>query len=1052
MRPARITAFALPLLAVACSSNPDRQTLAKLHTVQPDVEDVAVADGLDKAMATYRRFLDETPQTAMTPDAMRRLADLKIEKEFGLLGDGEIVEMAAPDAQPSGSAPPRALTAQPQRPRAAADLPVPEAALASIGTRRERTAEQRDAATAPAESLESFEARASAELAIEPRNDAIDLALPGAATAAPAGPIEAIALYQQLLEQYPTYEHNDQVLYQMARAYDELGRTEEAMEVMADLIARFPHSRYVDEVHFRRAEYFFARHRYREAEGSYAAITTMGVASPYYELALYKLGWTLYKMEFYEEALDRYVALLDYKVSVGYDFDAAHDEDDEDDERRVADTFRVISLSFSNLGGTEVLAEYFGSNGHRSYEDRIYDHLGQFYLAKLRYHDAAEVYESFVELNPFHRVAPDFSMRVIGIYTDGGFPMLVVESKKAFATNYGLTAPYWRHFDVAEFPQVVVNLKRNLEDLANHYHALYQDESLADEQLANYDEARQWYRQYLVSFPTDPDSPPINYQLADLLLEHEDFGQAAVEYEHTAYDYAPHERAAAAGYAAIYAHREHFKVAVAGERAAVRRDTVTSSLRFADTFPDHEHADVVLGAAADDLYDMKDFQLAIDSARKLIERYPNADVEIRRSAWVVVAHSSFDLAQYPDAEFAYARVLELTGADDETRVALVDNLAASIYKQGEQANELGDYAAAADHFLRIRTAAPTSTVRAAAEYDAGAALMHLEDWTRAAKVFDDFRSTYPEHELQKEATTQIAHAYQHDGQLTRAASEYERMSLESEDPDVRSESLLLAGDLYEQEHALDRALVVYARYVEEFPQPVDLNVETRFKLAGMYDRRGNTTEYHEELEQIVAIDAAAGTDRTDRTRFLAAQSSLVLTRGLYEQFARIRLAQPFEQSLKEKQRRMDETLAAFNHLVDYQVGEVTAAATYYIAEIYSNFSTSLMQSERPTDLAASDLDDYEAAIEEEAFPFEERAIEVHEKNLELVAAGVYNDWIEKSLDRLAVLMPGRYAKNEISTGFLASIDTYMYRVPSAAAAAAEPAVESDPEISETTGS
>jgi hypothetical protein len=149
---------------------------------------------------------------------------------------------------------------------------------------------------------------------------------------------------------------------------------------------------------------------------------------------------------------------------------------------------------------------------------------------------------------------------------------------------------------------------------------------------------------------------------------------------------------------------------------------------------------------------------------------------------------------------------------------------------------------------------------------------------------------------------------------------------------------------------------------------------------------------------------------------------------------------------------MDETLAAFNHLVDYQVGEVTAAATYYIAEIYSNFSTSLMQSERPTDLAASDLDDYEAAIEEEAFPFEERAIEVHEKNLELVAAGVYNDWIEKSLDRLAVLMPGRYAKNEISTGFLASIDTYMYRVPSAAAAAAEPAVESDPEISETTGS
>src|SRR5207344_690257 len=31
------------------------------------------------------------------PEAMRRLADLKVEKQFGLLGDGKFVEVAAPD-------------------------------------------------------------------------------------------------------------------------------------------------------------------------------------------------------------------------------------------------------------------------------------------------------------------------------------------------------------------------------------------------------------------------------------------------------------------------------------------------------------------------------------------------------------------------------------------------------------------------------------------------------------------------------------------------------------------------------------------------------------------------------------------------------------------------------------------------------------------------------------------------------------------------------------------------------------------------------------------
>jgi hypothetical protein len=73
-------------------------------------------------------------------------------------------------------------------------------------------------------------------------------------------------------------------------------------------------------------------------------------------------------------------------------------------------------------------------------------------------------------------------------------------------------------------------------------------------------------------------------------------------------------------------------------------------------------------------------------------------------------------------------------------------------------------------------------------------------------------------------------------------------------------------------------------------------------------------------------------------------------------------------------------------------------------------------------------------LEEEAFPFEEKSIHVHEKNLELMATGIYNPWIEKSLDRLAQLMPGRYAKPEESTGPLASLETYTYRSPALALA------------------
>src|SRR4029077_13294731 len=98
---ARLTAIVTAALVLAaCADHPDKHTLASLHRVPADTTEVKVEEGLDKAMQSYRRFLDETPEGAMTPEAMRRLADLKLEKEYGILGDGKIVEVDAGDHPP----------------------------------------------------------------------------------------------------------------------------------------------------------------------------------------------------------------------------------------------------------------------------------------------------------------------------------------------------------------------------------------------------------------------------------------------------------------------------------------------------------------------------------------------------------------------------------------------------------------------------------------------------------------------------------------------------------------------------------------------------------------------------------------------------------------------------------------------------------------------------------------------------------------------------------------------------------------------------------------
>jgi len=991
-------------------------TLAELRDVKPDVEEVKVEQGLEQAMVHYRQFLDETPEGEKTPEAMRRLADLELEKEFGIRsGDGKPREVAAPE-------PTRASVSDNKAKKMAA----PERAQAHTGEQAESTVAADDAPVGPAESDREFEQRTTASSQMQAGGDDGASAAAAAGADAPKGPLEAIAIYQRLLNDYPSYKDSDQVLYQMARAYDELGRTEEAMETMGRLIETNPYSEHFDEVQFRRGEFLFTRRKYRDAEKVFSTITKKGPKSEYYELALYKLGWTFYKQEFYEEAMHRFVALLDYKVSTGYDFDQKHEEDD---QRRVGDTFRVISLSLSNLGGPEAVEEYFSTFGNRSYEDRVYNNLGDYYLAKLRYDDAAKTFKTFIAHYPFHRAAPQFSMKVVETFTRGGFPKLVLESKREFASRYGLQSEYWKHHKADELPEVLAYLKTNLKDLATHYHAEYQSAPKGKEKQENYQEALRWYGEYLESFPKDAESPAINYELADLLLENKDFGQAAKQYERTAYEYPAHSQSAAAGYAAVYAHRQQLAAAGEKERDSIKRETVTSSLRFANTFPDHAQAAAVLGAAADDMYEMKEYRLAVESAQRVVDKYPNAELAIRRPAWIVIAHGSFELAEYPQAEKAYTQVLAVTPENDKTRASFVDNLAASIYKQGEKANEEKNYRAAADNFLRIRTAAPTSSIRPTAEYDAGVALIELKEWNEAVGVFKSFRESFPKNKLRLEASKQIAFAYRESGQLANAADEYNRLSSESKDPELRREALLVAGDLYQKSKKNDSALYAYIRYVNEFPHPVETAVETRSKIADMYKEAHDDTRYHQELKAIVEADAKAGKERTGRTRTIAANAGLVLAELVYQDFVGVKLRQPFEASLKDKQQRMDRTIEAMDGLVKYEIADTTAAATYYMAETYFNFSRSLLQSERPTDLDPADVEAYESGLDEAAFPFEERAIKVHESNMELLHSGVYDEWTKKSLARLIEMMPGRYKKDAMSSGFISSIDNYAYRAP-----------------------
>ena len=824
----------------------------------------------------------------------------------------------------------------------------------------------------------------------------------------------AVQLYQQLLEAYPDYRRNDTVLYQLARAYEIGGRNDDALEVLNELVRRYSRTPLIDEVQFRRGEMLFLRKRYNDAELAYRDVVRFGDGSKFYEQSLYKLGWSQFKLAWHQDSLDPFFELLDRKIGDIQlrDGDERLGQLSRAEQELVEDTFRVLSISFSYMQGPESIDDYFDDRGHPHYSWVIYMNLGDLYLEKERYVDAAEAYEAFVDQDPFHPKAPLLQVEVIEAYKQGGFPSLVLDGKKAFVDRYGMDGGFWTRNPRAENTSVEAHLKANLTDLAKYYHA----EAQRDGRQSDYREAARYYRKYLAYFPGEPDTANTNFLLAEILFESEQFDEATDEYERTAYAYPDHERSAEAGYAALLAYRAHEKSLSGATRVAWHERYLDSGLKFADTYPEHPESGAVLTTIAEDLFAQNRFDLAIAVGQAVVAKLPPVEPQLARTAWTVIAHSQFDLGNYAMAEDAYYQLRTFTPVDDVTAAQEIkDRIASAIYKQGEEARDAGDLETAVTHFMRLGQAVPDSSVRVTAEYDAAAALINLEAWDRAAGVLEAFRRDYPDNEFADDVTQKLAVSYLNSGRGVEAAREFERISVaETSSDEVRREALWKAADLYRDTGTVSSEQRVLEDIIARYPDPLAESIEGRVRLVEILRSRGDQAAVTVALEELVRVDATAGAQRSDRSRYLAAKASLELAEPVLRRFAVVKLSQPLADSMKLKRSLMEDVIAAYTAAADYGVAEVTTAATFQLGDVYERFAADLMDSERPADLDAAALEQYELLLEEQIFPFEEKAIDLYKANTDRAPDGVYDEWVQKSFERLASLMPARYAKMERS--------------------------------------
>ena len=464
-------------------------------------------------------------------------------------------------------------------------------------------------------------------------------------------------------------------------------------------------------------------------------------------------------------------------------------------------------------------------------------------------------------------------------------------------------------------------------------------------------------------------------------------------------------QAAEAGYGAVVASQQRLAATATTDTTALATASsalVDYALKFATTFASDSRAAEVRLLAADTQVKGGDYAAARQTLAPLTS---SGAAPERQRALLTEAFAAEALADHVGAEQALAAARPLT-QDQALASELRDRQAVAIYRQGEAALAAGERNAAIGHFQRLATSLPTSPFAKQAQYDAATLMLEQQRTAEAVALFESFRLSYPQDPLTATLPAKLATAYAALGEPARAADELERLAALPGDGEAQRNALLLAVTTAGEAGDSARQQRLRQQYLDRYPQPLATAQQLRFELAKGQSGSARTAT----LTAIVVADRRSSGDASSRA--LAIEAALLLARDAHQACLALPISQPLAASVKRKRAALETARGQWQQVLDYRDRRSTAEATYHVAELYAQLASALLNSPPPPGLDELALEEYQFLLEEQAYPFEEKAIATHEANLANGHDGTFTEWMGRSLSRLAELVPGRYRRGE----------------------------------------
>lgn len=625
---------------------------------------------------------------------------------------------------------------------------------------------------------------------------------------------KSIGLYQRLIKDFPSYKLNDASYYLLGYCEEKQEKFENAKVAYEALIAAYPKSKFTIEAWVRLGEYYFDAYDVPDALAKAADAYEHAIADPthpLYDKALYKLGWTYYRMDRFDDSVARFFALADY-----YQAEARKKGDDEvgGDLRAEALQYTAISFVDEKWGSLAKAQEMFAKIGGRPYEAEIYRRMADVYFDQTKHPEAIEAYRLVLQKDPLTKDAPQIQQRIVQAYErDRKLEEAFAESSKL--ANMFVPGTPW-HEKWKRDPDVVLAAGELAESslyrtaIYHHQQALvYKQEQKFDQAKSAFETAAKAYQSYLGRFPRSKNAYEMEFYWAECLYNSFQFAEAAKHYAAVRDSSQDVKYLNDAAYSAVLAWQKQLDLEIrSGQTPALK--VLTSKDR-----PEGEQPKAIALTGTEQQY--------VDNSDKYLLRVKAGDEKAPgiayRAAEIFYTHNQFDearkrfeaiIATFPKSEVArYAVNLIVESYLIDKNYAKVEEVAARLRENKDVIDPKSDLYSQLTKF------------ELGGKFKLAEELMGKGEYDAAAKKYIELVAAEPKHEFADKALNNAAVCYENVQRFDSALRLYERIFNEYPTSALADSALFRVALNAEKSYDFDKAIEKYQKLVKDYPQAKD---------------------------------------------------------------------------------------------------------------------------------------------------------------------------------------------------------------------------------------